>query len=275
MMAISEKIIAARQLTIPIGFMPRRLRRKPFDGLARALREAYPNLGALEGIAIRRRIQVREPFQGHQIGSFWVMAPTPARFLELVVNSDKTPAESALASLFTGVQEAVTPVARQAAALVRTAWGEEYFPAGDTSNENEMGIVQYATLCGRTIMLTADTGRAGLRGVIEFASHVGLALPGINRFQVPHHGGRHNVQLLDELLGPPLASRPADRSFTAVVSSAKEDEDHPRKSVVRAMYHRGAHVLTTEGASIRTSQNAPTLGWIAATPVPYPQEQED
>lgn len=38
-----------------------------------------------------------------------------------------------------------------------------------------------------------------------------LPWPGIDRFQVPHHGGRHNVttQLLDELLGRRLPVRPA------------------------------------------------------------------
>jgi beta-lactamase superfamily II metal-dependent hydrolase len=161
---------------------------------------------------------------------------------------------------------------------MKAAWGDEYFPAGDTSNENEMSVVQFATLCDRKILLTGDTGRAGLQEIIDYAPHVGLVLPGIDRFQVPHHGGRHNVttELLDKLLGPRLANRPTEASFSAIISSAKADEDHPRKSVVRAMYHRGGKVVTTEGANIWTSHNAPERDtYSTATPVPYPDEQED
>jgi beta-lactamase superfamily II metal-dependent hydrolase len=107
-----------------------------------------------------------------------------------------------------------------------------------------------------------------------------IALPGIDRFQVPHHGSRRNVssETLDRWLGPKLASKQADGSgsFIAIISSAKADKDHPRKAVVRACIHRGAKVVTTEGKSIRTQMNAPAReGWVATTPMTYPDDQEE
>ena len=59
--------------------------------------------------------------------------------------------------------------------------------------------------------------------------------------------------------GPRLSSKPqkGEERFTAIISSAKKDEDHPRKAVVRACIHRGAKVVTIEGLSKRTSHNAP------------------
>jgi len=64
--------------------------------------------------------------------------------------------------------------------------------------------------------------------------------------------------------------------FSAHISSAKEDEAHPRKAVVRAFYHRGAKVFATEASDLRTSVNAPPrAGWTSAKPVDYPQEQEE
>ncbi|VIO69827.1 hypothetical protein [Bradyrhizobium ivorense] len=113
------------------------------------------------------------------------MAPTRSRFLDLVVSSEKTPEEKGLLKT---ARDAVVRVMKEAAALVKAAWGDEYFPAGETSNENEMSVVQYAYLNKSKILLTADTGRGGLQEVIDYAPLAGLVLPGINRFQVPHHG---------------------------------------------------------------------------------------
>lgn len=245
------------------------------DNLRKALRESYSNLAALEDIAVEKGIPIREPFQGALIGEFRVMAPTKARFLKLVVESDKTPAAKVgLLSLNNILEKAA-----QAGAALRGAWGAEAFPQSDTSCENEMSVVQYALLCGEKILLTGDTGRDGLNEVIEYAPFVGLALPGIDRFQTPHHGGRRNVnsELLDRLLGPKLSNRPESGAFTALICSAKEDEDHPRKVVVRALMHRGATVITTEGRSICSfSRNAPErYGWSPVDPEGYPEEFEE
>ncbi|WP_130231223.1 MULTISPECIES: hypothetical protein [unclassified Bradyrhizobium] len=72
-----------------------------------------------------------------------------------------------------------------------------------------MSVVQYANLNECKILLTGDTGRSGLQEVIDCAPLAGLMLPGIDRFQVPHHGGRHNVttELLDAILGQRKAAQ--------------------------------------------------------------------
>jgi hypothetical protein len=258
--------------------LPRFKRFTSVEGLEKALREAYANLVALEKIAIRKNIPICDPFQGANIGAFRVLAPTRSRFLDLVVSSDKTPEEMSLGSVLGAARDAVVHVMKEAAALVRAAWGDEYFPAGDTSNENEMSVVQFAYLNDCKILLTADTGRSGLQEIIDYAPSIGLILPGIDRFQVPHHGGRHNVttELLDKLLGERKPVQGGSTSFTAVISSAQADESHPRKSVVRAMHHRGAHVISTEDGNKRTSKNAPARGdYSFAESLPYPDEQED
>lgn len=248
------------------------------NSLRNRLRKCYPNLAELEDIANRRGIPILEPFQGERIGAFTVMAPTPERFLHLIVSSDKTPDQ---AKEYTFIEELLEAMVRERRAaeepeLVSAGWGDEFFPDDDTSAENEMSVVQFAFLNGERILLTADTGRDGLQEVIDYAPHIGLTLPGIDRFQVPHHGSRHNIstELLDKILGPRLRFRPEKTSFSAIVSSAKADKKHPRLAVLRAMYHRGAKVVTTEGRTIRTSRNAPSRGWGAATPSPYPTKQE-
>jgi len=252
------------------------------ENLRSRLKEIYPNLTALEKIAEKREIPIYEPFQGQLIGEFKVLSPTKERYLDLVVQSERTPESVAEASKTIGdeFKTLFEKAAAKVAALLKAAWGEEVFSPDETSAENEMSIIQYAELCGERILLTADAGRGGLTEAADFAPYVGLTLPGIDRFQVPHHGSRRNVstEVLDRWLGPRL-SRKAERGgekFTAFISSAKEDENHPRKAVVRACIHRGAKVVATEGINIRTGKNAPDReGWTAVTPIEYPEEQEE
>ena len=252
------------------------------ENLKKRLKEIYPNIAALEEIAEKKDIPIYEPFQGAAIGAFTVMAPTRARYLDLIVESEKTPesVEEAQEPAAAGLGTLLERAAAKVVAFVKAAWGVEVFSPEETSAENEMSVVQYANLCGKHILLTADAGRGALAEAADYAPYVGLALPGIDRFQVPHHGSRRNVssEILDRWLGEKLASKPreGETKFSAIVSAAKADKDHPRKAVVRACIHRGAKVVSTEGSSLRTAYNAPSRdGWSAAELLPYSEEQED
>lgn len=245
------------------------------EGLRRKLRSTYPYIVALEDIASQKGIPIYEPFQGASIGPFKVLAPSLDRYLQLVVDSDKTPQAVAAANPFAGLLD----LAKLAVRLVKSGWGSEVFSDEETSAENEMSVIQYAELCGDKILLTADAGRSALTEAAIYAPSIGLMLPGIDRFQVPHHGGRRNVStaLLDHWLGPRLNQKlpQGSEKFIAIISSAKEDTDHPRKSVVRAMIHRGAKVITTEEETIAVWKNAPTRGWHGLSGEAYPDEQEE
>ena len=250
--------------------------------LRKRLKEIYPSIAALEEIAEENDIQIYEPFQGQLIGAFVVMAPTKKRYLDLIVQSEQTPESSeerqrVSAEVFMGF---LGKAAAKAVKLLKAVWGNEVFSPEETSAENEMSVVQFANLCNKYVLLTADAGRAGLAEAVDYAPYIGLTLPGINQFQVPHHGSRRNVStvILDRWLGPRLPVKPqkGEEKFTAIVSCAKKDEDHPRKAVVRALIHRGATVITPEGRVVRTGHNAPVRkDWISSTPLAYPEEQEE
>lgn len=250
------------------------------DNLKKRLRELYPNLDALEKLAIENGVSIYEPFQGASIGEFIVMAPSKTLYLDQVVESEKTPEATKAAQEALSRSGLLGTILEKAITFIRAVWGAENFPEDDTSPENNMSVVQYANLCGKKILLTADAGRAALSEAADFAPYVGLTLPGIDRIQAPHHGSRHNVstELLDRWLGPRLRAMPesGQEHFTAIISSAKEDKHHPKKAVVRAFIHRGGKVVATEGSNMRTGHNAPQReGWGAATPVSYPEEQEE
>jgi len=161
--------------------------------------------------------------------------------------------------------------------FIKAAWGVENFSDEPTSAENEMSVVQYAHLCNLKILLTGDAGRTALTEAATYAPFAGLSIPGINRFQVPHHGSRRNLstELLDLWLGKQLPSKLEKEKFIAIISVSKDDKDHPRKAVIRGLIHRGARVTTTRECPICTQYNAPDRGWGTATPLEYPEDQEE
>ena len=249
------------------------------ENLKNRLREIYPNIAALEELALERGIPIQEPFQGAMIGAFYVLAPSRARYLDLIEASGKTPESSKVASesFSAGVLQSF---GRTVLNMLRALWGEEVFSPEETSAENDMSVVQYAVLSGQRILLTGDAGRSGLGEAADYAEEIGFSLPGMDKFQVPHHGSRRNVstEVLDRWLGERLPAKPLEgqEAFTAVISAANDDKDHPRKAVVRAMIHRGGKVVKTKGSKLQTGHNAPARsGWVAAEAMPYPEEQED
>ena len=251
------------------------------DHLARRLKQIYPNLAALEEIAIDRGIPIYEPFQGAQIGAFTVLAPSPARYFNLVIHSEKTPEavdeqQNMIAALLEGAWE----MTAKALNFLKGEWGFEVFSSNDTSAENDMSVVQCAILSGHRIVLTGDAGRGALQEAADYAPNAGLFLPGVDLFQVPHHGSRRNVstELLDRWLGPRLDWKLVQGTelFHAVCSSALEDPHHPRKSVERAFVHRGGRFTATEGSNIFFWRGIEPRSNVGPLPYrPYPDTYEE
>jgi hypothetical protein len=245
------------------------------ETLRERLRDDYPYIATLEDIALRRGINIQEPFQGRKIGLFTVLAPSPHRYGQLILRSDRTPQ---LTQGLGGILASLTIPVKAAVRMLRDSWGSERFSSEATSVENEMSVVQFANIAGDNIVLTGDAGRDGMTEAADYAPNAGLFLPGVKQFQVPHHGGRRNLstELCDRWLGPrlPTLLPEGGELFHALISSAKEDTDHPRKAVIRAMRHRGAFVATTEETAFRAHKNSPNPWPGKLTNFPYPDEQE-
>ena len=246
------------------------------EGLKQRLRRDFPNTAELEKLAEEKGIQIKDAFQGDQIGSFTVLAPSLDRYLDLVVDSDKTPEPERAAVIKGTIFERTVELLKKAVAV----WGAENLKgeSDGTSRENETSVVQFANLCGEKILLTGDAGVEALNEAHEYAMGAEIEVsPRIDRFDVPHHGSRRNVSsdVLDKWLGTKL-SGPADPPLcTAVISANRNDEEHPRNAVVRALIHRGAKAVQTEG-TIRTGHNAPEReGWSAVAPLTYPTDMEE
>ena len=255
--------------------LPHFARYSSAQNLVDRLKDEYPYIAKLEEIAMRRRIPILAPFQGQHVGAFTVLAPSLPRYLQLIIDSDKTPQQAADSP---GILSELMKLVKPVIAFIKEGWGAERFSDEETSVENEMSVVQYAMLCGDKIVLTGDAGRGALREAADYAPSAGLILPGVTKFQVPHHGARRNVstELLDRWLGPrlPALLPRGSEIFTAMISAAKEDPDHPRKAVLRAMFHRGAFVGNTADRPFFIYKN-PQRPVTSLTNIEYPDEQEE
>ena len=248
------------------------------NALEQTLKKAYPLIAGIEEAAISKGIPIREPLQGTNIGLFKVMSPTLDHYLLQILCSDRTPEASIEESFSSKVIAKFSRIIKDGLEFVASGWGEEIFPDAETSPENEMSVIQLLHHCNSKILLTADAGRKALEIAKNYAPQAGITLPGIDCFQVPHHGSSKNVNatLLNAWIGPTLANKLPDgeSKFSAIVSAAKKDPTHPRLAVTRAMWHRGAHVASTESVGKLYSANRSRPGWSSCTPLPYPTTQE-
>lgn len=125
--------------------LPRFLTYNSADALRRKLKELYSATAELESMALERGIPIQDAFQGSRVGPFTILAPTRSRYLDCVAESEKTPELVKEESALDSALEGFTKFVRAATAYMKSLWGDEYFPPGPTSTENEMSVVQYAT----------------------------------------------------------------------------------------------------------------------------------
>lgn len=252
------------------------------SSLAERLKEKMAAAHALEELAIGQGIPLYEPFQGDQIGAFYVLSPTKDWYVhELIADFEKSPEKKQSTSAGAGgsIWGVVIEAAKRAAALVAESWGIETLrEAVNTSAENESSVVLFGTVADRGILLTGDAGIQALSAAAGYAEARGVSIPAHIQFaQVPHHGSRNNVSpsVLDRLIGQKLTTPLVDARVTAFVSAAKESETHPRSAVVNAFIRRGAKVIPTKGQAIRHHHDMGVRsGWNPVEPLPFSQQVE-
>ena len=234
------------------------------DRLIARLKSDDPKVAELEKLADYRRTNIHGAFQGCNIGMFTVLSPSIDTYLDLIVQSEKTP------------KPAQQDTVKYATSTSTAKWDEEILK-GD-SEGNETSIVQFAEICGKKILLTGDAGVRALTEAYDVASSIGLSVHSPDWFQVPHHGSRRNVstEVLNKWLGNILPLQQVISRESAIISANQNDEEHPKKAVIRAMIHRGREVFQTKGTFWTHTDDAPKRDdFSPATPMSYPKEQEE
>ena len=159
---------------------------------------------------------------------------------------------------------------------IETWTGELLRENVSTTAENETSIVLLGDMGEELFLLTGDAGIRSLNQAIDVAPEYGYKLTDVKVYQIPHHGGRHNVSpsVLDSLVGSKIGDSESPTK-TAIVSVSK-GSDHPKKMVTNAFIRRGAKVFEARTNILRHSLNMPEReGWVTAKKIEFSETVED
>ncbi|MET4800288.1 hypothetical protein [Bradyrhizobium sp. LB11.1] len=244
------------------------------EGLIKRMREMHPYLVEMEEIATRRGITVKAPLQGAAIGPFKVLAPSRARYVQLIPDLDKTP--TAYGSNLKGgfgsaLVKAFVDVAEKVLERLDLETLDDNPPA--TSASNETSIVQWAVIDGKRILLTADVGPEGLAEAAQYAEKISLSIQP-DLVQIPHHGSRRNVT--PTVLNRWLGGYPASGRGNAIASIGKNADIYPRKKVANAFARRGYGVHATRESWVNFRDGYDRrANTIDAYVIPFTSDVED
>lgn len=203
-----------------------------------------------------------------------MLSPSKEFYLELLVESSKTPLEKNHAdNTFVGF---IRGVVQYVKSLFETWYIENLRENVSTSAENEMSVVIYGEM-DDNFLLTGDAGIRALDKSIIYSEIIGKAIKDNVKFvQIPHHGGRHNVSttILNRLVGN-VVTEGTTTDKIAFVSAAYES-DHPLQVVVNAFVRRGVRVYKTKGNIIRHCKDMPDrVGWTTLTSLGFEKNVEE
>lgn len=239
--------------------------------LEERLRKAYPYIDKLEKLAIEKGIPIFDGFQGTKIYSqIEILSPSKEFYLDLLVESEKTPLTELVTKSF--LERAITAIKN-----VIESWTNELLREDvSTTAENETSIILIGDMIDEKFLLTGDSGVRGLKKAILYAKDNVCDLTTVKVYQIPHHGGRHNVSpsVLNSLVGKKLSE--ADPPTKTAIVSISKDSDHPRKMVTNAFIRRGAKVFEARTSVIRHQNGTPDReGWVSANNIGFSKEVED
>lgn len=246
------------------------------NSLIERLKEKYKYIAELEEIADEKKIEIKEIFQGDIIEQcLEVYSPKKEFYLELLAESDKTPAMNEnLQTVFESIRKSMQAVIQ----YFKEKWEDENLREGEsTSAENEMSTVICGKI-GRNFLLTGDAGIRALGEAMDYADKIGKPIRDcVGFYQIPHHGGRHNLSpsVMNRMVGEIVAQ--GERIEKTAIASAGKDSDHPLKIVTNAFIKRGVSVVKTCGKTVHHHEGdmPEREGWSATREEEFSEDVEE
>lgn len=244
------------------------------EGLEKRIRENCCYVNDIEKILIKKKIPIIEPFSGTEFGNgiVKILSPTFPQYLLYLLNFDNMPEpnEQYKISKRTFISKAIK--------WVKEVWDEEKLnepQPGDTTLENESSAVTFFNFENRKVLLNADIGILGWRGLIKYSTENSIDIKNINLIQIPHHGSKHNVgpTVLNQIIGIPLKEE-IFKGYAIASVALKSDDKHPSRRVTNAFRRRGYKAYQTKGTSLIYSKDSNRHG-SPAVEIPFHTEVED
>lgn len=240
------------------------------DYLTSKLKKKYSSLSEIVDLCEENGIPIYSAIQGTIVcDELEILAPTEEDYIDHILNSDKNPLKPINES-FSKSEKFNTDF-----------WDvDNLLEVAETSDENETSVVLYGlrNAPDKYFLLVGDAGVHDLESAFDFAEGESLSMKSeVKFYQVPHHGGRHNLDTdtMNRLVGN-ITKRGTDSGKTAFISVGK-GSDHPRQCIVNAFKRRGVKVYKTEGNTIHHyAGDMPSReGWVSLTQLEFIEEYED
>ncbi len=238
------------------------------------LREKYKTIADIEDLAKKDGIAIYEAFQGDTVeDKLLFLSPSKEFYLQLLIESEKTPLTETAYVNEDGIFASITKFAKEAILSILETWDFETLREGETTTaENESSIITRGVIEGSGFLLTGDAGIRGLSKAMDYMDYIGEdIIKDISFYQIPHHGGRHNVSpsVLNRMLGGIVRKGTTTKNKTSYASVA-EGSNHPLKMVTNAYIRRGIKVYKTDGYTIsHHNGEMPDRGWGASTNIEF------
>lgn len=212
------------------------------------LKEKYTYIANLEELAKKHSIPISNAFEGTIIADkLTVLSPSKDFYLELLVESEKTPLEEKDSLL-----EAAARFVKTIINKLKESWSDEQLREDvSTEPDNETSTIILGEMDEESFLLTGDVGIRGLQKALDYSSALGKNIKdNVKIYEIPHHGGRHNVSpsILNQLIGN-IIEEGSETGKEAYVCSGK-NSDHPLQMVVNAFIRRGTKVYKASGSTI-------------------------
>lgn len=237
------------------------------DRLQKGLNAAY----ALEELAkTKNDMNLVEPFAGHYYeqtgGKLHILGPSADYYESLLPHFrvTPTPVDDTRDRSYSAKEE----ITRRSESIAIESLDDQ----GETSAENDSGVICALTVGATTLLFTGDAGMPALEAAADQMVRVGINPANVAFIQVPHHGSVHNIgpRLLNRLVGPKLPLPQKLKTAFVSVASRTDDVKHPSKRVTNAFKRRGAEVYPTAGTTIMHSMNSPPRpGWGPVQEIPF------
>lgn len=249
--------------------------RRTKNSVEEFLKEKYSSIATLEEKARNAGTKIHSGFTTTKFGPDFplkILSPTKEMYLELIVESYKTPYKPK--SFSTIAAQNISEATRK---IVEWWFSDGLRDDVSTSAENETSIVVLGDMDSEMFLLTGDAGIRALDAAATYAENIGIDLKSVSFHQIPHHGGRHNVstEILNRIVGP-VVSENSTPTKSAFVSIGK-DSDHPKGMVTNAYIRRGVNVYEARASVInhRKGEMPKRAGWVAVTKIDFLTEVED
>lgn len=249
--------------------------------LEERLKKNYKFVNEIEEIAEENGVEICDAFEGTVIEDrLTVLHPSEEMYISLIAESNKNDfLDNAInksnSEIFSSIREAIKKVYN----WITETWSSESLRENvSTSAENETSIIVCGDMDDEKFMLVGDAGIRALNAANDYYSSLtnGTLKDDVDIYQIPHHGGRHNVSpsVLNSIIGD-IVDEGTTATKTAFVCAGK-NSDHPLKMVVNAFIRRGVKVHVASGHTINHHKGIDSRsGWTTSIKESFSSNVED